>query len=227
MKTRLLLLALLGLSLMTKGQTILIPQGTTWKYYDKGNLSNTSWRSVSFNDATWKSGPAQLGYGDGDESTLVSFGTNPSKKYITTYFRKVINISNPAGYKSFALNLKRDDGAVVYINGTERFRSNMPTGSISGNTKASTAASDDGNTWQNISLAPSVFINGNNAVCIEIHQFSSSDPDISFDLQLLAQVNVAPVANAGADKSITLPVNSSTLTGAASSDPDGTISAYA
>ena len=39
--------------------------------------------------------------------------------------------------------------------------------------------------------------------------------------------NVPPVANAGPDQSITLPVNSVTLNGTASSDPDGTISSYA
>jgi hypothetical protein len=38
--------------------------------------------------------------------------------------------------------------------------------------------------------------------------------------------NIPPVANAGADKSITLPVNSTTLNGSASSDPDGTITSY-
>ncbi len=39
--------------------------------------------------------------------------------------------------------------------------------------------------------------------------------------------NQPPVANAGSDISITLPVNSTTLNGSASSDPDGTISIYA
>jgi len=227
MKIRLLLLLFLSVIIrFAHGQTTIIPQGTTWKYYDKGNL-NTSWRSLSFNDATWKSGLAQLGYGDGDEATVVSFGTNPSKKYITTYFRRVVAISNPATYKNFTLNLKRDDGAVVYINGVERFRTNMPTGSISGNTKASTSASDDGNNWQTVTLATSVFANGNNAICVEIHQFSSTDPDISFDLQLIGNVNIPPVANAGTDQTITLPVNNSAVSGIASSDSDGSITSYA
>ncbi|MGZ8550407.1 MAG: PKD domain-containing protein, partial [Chitinophagaceae bacterium] len=41
-----------------------------------------------------------------------------------------------------------------------------------------------------------------------------------------AAANQAPVANAGTNRTITLPTNSTTLTGAASSDPDGTISSY-
>jgi poly(3-hydroxybutyrate) depolymerase len=39
--------------------------------------------------------------------------------------------------------------------------------------------------------------------------------------------NIPPVANAGADQSITLPTNSVTLNGTASSDADGTITSYA
>ncbi len=40
------------------------------------------------------------------------------------------------------------------------------------------------------------------------------------------ETNRAPVANAGANKVITLPTSSTGLSGAASSDPDGTITSY-
>src|SRR4029078_9103917 len=39
--------------------------------------------------------------------------------------------------------------------------------------------------------------------------------------------NKPPASNAGADISITLPTSTASLTGTASSDPDGTISSYA
>ena len=41
-----------------------------------------------------------------------------------------------------------------------------------------------------------------------------------------AAANQLPVANAGPNQGITLPVSSATLNGSASSDPDGTISKY-
>src|SRR5207342_3138784 len=108
----------------------------------------TAWRAGTFNDATWSSGNAQLGYGDGDEATLVSHGSNALAKYITTYFRKPISITGLGNYASFKLECKRDDGIVVYVNGTEAARSNMPSGTVAYNTVATTAASDDGNTVQ-------------------------------------------------------------------------------
>ncbi|MBS1598792.1 MAG: tandem-95 repeat protein [Bacteroidetes bacterium] len=45
-------------------------------------------------------------------------------------------------------------------------------------------------------------------------------------ITVLAAPNQSPIANAGASKTITLPTNSVGLSGAASSDPDGTIASY-
>src|SRR5215213_1644143 len=131
----------------SNAQTI-ISYGSSWKYLDNGSNQGTAWRASSFNDAAWPGGNAQFGYGDGDEATVISFGNNIKKKDLTTYFRKSIVIADASQFGSFTLNLKRDDGAIVYINGVERFRSNMPTGTVSYNTKASSEPADDGNTPQ-------------------------------------------------------------------------------
>jgi len=74
-------------------QTTIFSFNSTWKYLDNGTNQGTAWRALTFNDAAWKSGPGQLGYGDGDEATVVSYGTTSSAKYITTYFRKAITIT--------------------------------------------------------------------------------------------------------------------------------------
>jgi hypothetical protein len=176
-------------------QTTLVPYNSTWKYLDNGTNQGTAWRGTSFNDAGWASGAAQLGYGDGDEATVVSYGSNANKKYITTYFRKTITVADASIYSGFTLNLKRDDGVVVYINGTERFRSNMPTGTVSYTTKAATDATDDGNTPQTISLAAGILATGNNVIAVEIHQRTANSTDISFDLELIGNT-VPPVCNA-------------------------------
>jgi ribosomal protein L14 len=64
-----------------------------------------------------------------------------------------------------------------------------------------------------------------------IYRLSVTDNNnvtVTDDVQIVvATGNQPPVANAGTDISITLPVNSTTLNGTASSDPDGTIATYA
>ena len=142
-------------------------------------------------------GNAELGYGDGDETTVVSFGPSSSAKYITTYFRKTVNIPNGASFASYSLELRRDDGAVVYVNGAEVFRTNMPTGTITYLTGASGATSDDGNSIFTASLPASFFASGNNVIAVEIHQNNGSSSDISFDLQLKANAPGMPIITRG------------------------------
>ncbi|MFT3909167.1 MAG: metallophosphoesterase family protein [Ferruginibacter sp.] len=168
--------------------TSLVPYGSSWKYLDKGTNQGTAWRSTTFNDATWASGNAQLGYGDGDEATVVSYGSNASNKYITTYFRKTITVTDTSQFNGYTLNLKRDDGAVVYINGTEVFRSNMPAGTISYTTKASASASDDGGTPQVKTLLIGQVKRGANTIAVEVHQNVNTSTDLSFDLELKGNV---------------------------------------
>jgi len=196
-------LAFILLSYILSSQVTIIPNASVWKYKDDGSNQGTSWRGTTFNDASWSSGAAEFGYGDGDETTLVNAcGTvvaNPtcSNKYITTYFRQTFSVSSVSSYTSFTANLRRDDGIVLYLNGVEVYRNNMPTGLISNTTLASSAASDDGATVQNATIPTSVVVNGTNVIAAEIHQNAGSSSDLTFILSLVGNtmaVNPATVS---------------------------------
>jgi uncharacterized membrane protein len=178
-----------------QAQTVIFPLGSSWKYLDNGTNQGIAWRASTFNDLTWKSGPGQLGYGDGDEATVVSYGNNASLKYITTYFRKAITITGKNNYASFKLEYKRDDGIVIYINGTEVKRDDLPSGTISYTTLASTAVSDDGTAIQSATVATSFFAEGNNVIAVEIHQSAGTSSDISFDMRMTGNKTAPPVAD--------------------------------
>jgi acid phosphatase type 7 len=169
-------------------QTNLVPYGSSWKYLDDGSDQNMDWRSTTFDDNSWKSGLAQLGYGDGDETTIVDYGPNKKKKYITTYFRKSIPISDASIYTSYTAQVMRDDGVVVYVNGIEVFRNNLPSETIDYTTLAK-SASDDGETPQKFIIQKSAFITGTNVLAVEIHQSHVTSADISFDLQLIGNLS--------------------------------------
>lgn len=166
---------------------VLVATTATWTYLDNGTNQGIAWRAPGFNDSTWASGPAQLGYGDGDEVTLVSYGTNASAKYTTTYFRHAFGVSDPAAYQSLTLRLMRDDGAVVYLNGTEVFRTNLPAGTIAHTTLASAAIGGaDESAFLQTTISPSLLVAGTNVIAVEIHQSGASSSDISFALELTA-----------------------------------------
>ncbi len=181
----------------------LIATGSIWKYLDNGSNQGTAWRALAFDDSAWKSGPAQLGYGDGDEATVVSYGSNANNKFVTTYFRRNFSVADKTQVTALALRLVRDDGAVVYLNGTEVYRSNMPTGTISSSTFASTAVGGaDESTFFSASVSPSLLVNGNNVIAVEIHQSDAASSDISFDFGLTATLSsgggvTAPSAPSG------------------------------
>ncbi|MBK7083975.1 MAG: metallophosphoesterase family protein [Flavobacteriales bacterium] len=164
----------------------LVPFGSTWKYRDNGSNQGTPWRAIGFNDSAWASGPAELGYGDGDESTLVGYGPNASAKYITTYFRKTLNLPDVTAYAGYLLSVKRDDGFVVYLNGTEVMRQNLNQGTITYTTLAyqAIADSEEPKLMRQV-LTPAQFVNGDNTIAVEMHQSAGSSSDLSFNLELL------------------------------------------
>ncbi len=189
-----ILFTLLALALhrlpVTQAQavTLLVPQGSLWKYLANGSDQGTAWRATAFNDAAWAAGAAQLGYGDGDEATVVGYGPNASNKFITTYFRRAFTVTNAAALTQLNLSVKRDDGAVVYLNGAEIWRDNLPAGNIAHNTLATVAVADDGTTFLQATLSTAALsaplLEGTNVLAVEMHQASVTSSDISFDLQL-------------------------------------------
>jgi hypothetical protein len=189
MKTKITLITVILLSFAVNAQTSIFTSGSTWKYNAIGSApandaQGDTWKELDFNDTTWTSGQAQLGYGEGDEATVVSYGPNANNKYITTYFRKTFTASAvEAGFTELILNAKRDDGMVVYLNGTEVWRDYMPTGTINYNTLATDYVPDDGNDWQTNTITNSLVV-GNNVIAVEIHQNSVTSSDMSFDFSL-------------------------------------------
>ena len=139
--------------------TELVPAGSTWRYLDDGTNQGTAWREVAFADTAWAQGPAQLGYGDGDEATVVGYGPDPNTKYVTTYFRHSFEVTDPAEFVCLRLSLLRDDGAVVYLNGAEIGRSNMPDGAIDYLTHASSAVAS---TEESLFQPPSLRVESSN-----------------------------------------------------------------
>ena len=121
-------------------QDTLIKSGDIWKYSDDGSDQGVNWRGISFNDSVWFKGPTKIGDGDGNESTIVSYGSNQENKPITTYFRKAFAIENPSDYQNIHLKVLKVDGAIVYLNGVEVFRSNMPKGPVDYKTLANASS---------------------------------------------------------------------------------------
>jgi len=185
----------------------IIPKSSNWKYLDNGSLPKPGWQTTAFNDADWASGPAQLGYGDGDEQTITLFGNKPDNKAITTYFRKTFTIDDVSKYTGqLVIDLLKDDGAVIYLNGTEISRINMPDGIIESTTTAYHTVSDEQeNDYTQLVVNTDKLLQGNNVLAVEVHQRRPSSSDLSFDLKLSAvKLNESEIFSSNSELEISL-----------------------
>lgn len=166
----------------------LIRSGRTWRYLDDGTNPGTVWKEPDFADGAWKSGPSPLGYGDGDEATVVSFvDADPTQtgvqKNATTFFRTDFIVTDPAAFAGLRLTLTYDDAAAVYLNGIEVLRTdNLPA--AAGFSDYASGAVSDNTVLTREGLPASALRTGRNVVAVEVHQSDGSSSDISFDLAL-------------------------------------------
>ncbi|MCY1070383.1 DNRLRE domain-containing protein [Nannocystis sp. RBIL2] len=160
------------------------------------------WRNlVGFDDsddAGWAEGLAELGYGDGDERTVIPFGDDPDAKCITQYFRHEFTVTDPTLYASLVVRMIRDDGAAVYLNGTRVVRSNLPVVFGPDTVAQTTVEGSDEDRFFQFSGISNLLVAGANLIAVEVHQRSDSNPDVSFALELAAAL--APPA-VGVDRS--------------------------
>jgi hypothetical protein len=162
---------------------VFIKPGDVWRYEDSGADQGTAWRQRVFNDAAWSTNAAQLGYGQGDERTVVSYGLDDFEKHTTTYFRKQFTRPTSVTWTNVALRVCFTDGVAVYLNGTEVLRRNLAPAAPF-NQLASASNAERQNYWISVPINPALIVSGANTVAVELHRFDPSGPDLSFDLQL-------------------------------------------
>jgi mono/diheme cytochrome c family protein len=164
----------------TQPAQTLIPWDAAWAYLDDGTDPGADWTQPAYDDSAWPRGPAELGYGDGDEATVLGYGPDAGNKYITYYFRHTLPVADPAAVAVLTGNLKYDDGAVLYLNGQEVGRFNMPDGPIGPDTLA--ASSHEATDTFDIPVG--LLRSGDNLFAVEIHQNIANSFDISFAFNL-------------------------------------------
>lgn len=189
------MLATLGSKAQQTVENVVFPKQSVWKYLDNGTDQSNAWFGLSYNDSAWASGVAELGYGDGDEATVVNWVNINGGKNPCTYFRTKFNLTSlPTANQRVALKLKRDDGAIVYINGIEAVRDNMPAGPVTHETYASaTVDGTNETTFFTHIIDPALLVQGENLIAVQIHQDRANSSDISFDLELVYVEYRAPL----------------------------------
>ncbi|MBL4905138.1 MAG: hypothetical protein JKZ00_03820 [Flavobacteriaceae bacterium] len=197
------LLIFLFLSNISFSQEKIIKQGDLWLYYDAGYLKS-NWAATTLNIANWKQGKTPIGYGDSKIITEISYGDNKAEKHITKYFKRMIILEDPLKYIAYELKFQRDDGIVLYLNGQEIYRDNLPDGVITGQTRASNIVQSSAeSTYHSFVIDSKDFNVGENTISASVHQATQRSSDCIFNLELLGHDNPRVLSALVDEKTVT------------------------
>ncbi len=152
-----------------------------WKYLTPNFEPDTNWRKQNFDDSSWNTGQGGIGYGDGDDNTIIA-------STISLYLRKSFNITDTSKLSMAVLNIDYDDAFVAYLNNVEIARANV--GVVGDHPSFNQASSSlheaqmyqGGNPNQyvlDISTFKNTILPGNNVLSIQVHNESSSSSDLT------------------------------------------------
>jgi hypothetical protein len=178
--------------------SILIPEGSSWKYF-KGtaepSATTGAWRQLSFNDATWLTGTAPIGYGETFITTVLS---DMQGHYTGIYMRKTFDVSNRASLDQLRLELRYDDGILVWLNGKLIYQDNMPSASPAYNAVAPIAIEMPDVIEYDLGKAKDLLVDGTNIIAVQVLNASLGGSSDAFgDVRLIAPkpaTSTTPVA---------------------------------
>ena len=182
--------ALLLEALKVNSQTTLLPAGSEWRYFASLENPDEDWNQIGYtHEANWESGAAPLGYGG---LTVHEYGTQLKSRFhsrnsgqLAYYFRKDIVVDRDVESTSpISVNLLYDDGLILYLDGKEILRLNMPSGEITPDTTALDIINEEKEQWVQVPLPNLSLETGAHLLAAEIHQQRDRSSDILFDLEL-------------------------------------------
>ena len=157
----------------------IIDVGQLWKYFLPKNEPSASWKSYSFAETGWLTGPTGIGFGDNDDNTVIPTGT------ISVFMRKKFTVTNLNELKSLWFHMDYDDGFVAYLNGTEIARAGLGTAGSAVPYNMS-ASSHEAKIYQggspdafNISDFISLLNEKENVLAIQVHNAGTGSSDLS------------------------------------------------
>lgn len=188
------------------GGVPLLPAGSSCRFFrgvmeptpGPGGEATLKWAQPGFDDAGWETGLTGLGYGDGDDATVLAdmpYIANVQPGYLSVYLRQTFEVPDLSSIDNLLLRIRYDDAFVAYLNGTEVARSTNISGSppaydddanVGGNVDSSSAPFE----W-NLNAFQSVLVEGTNTLAIQMHNQSLTSSDSSINPEVVS-VSSAP-----------------------------------
>lgn len=178
----------------------LIAPGEVWRYRKGTSAPAEEWNQIGFDDGIWLSGPTGIGYGDGDDQTILDdmrqLADDPATPqdegqsgYLSVYLRRTFRLTaeTQAAIDNLILRVDYDDGFRAYLNGVEVARANLPAGDVPHDSAA--AGSHEAGTPEEFDLSADkdLLVAGENVLAIQVHNRSLTSSDLSMIPELVGR----------------------------------------
>lgn len=167
------------------GGAPVIVAGARWRY--RVGDAPADWSALELDDGAWEEGPAPLGFG-------LEVATELPAGAVAYYFRHRFAAAEVDAIAQLLVHLRRDDGALVMLNGVELSRSNMPEGPTTSATLSDSAAGGlDPLRFYKHPVPADALREGENVLAVAVHQRAADSGDLVFDLDLRPLDPAAPL----------------------------------
>ncbi|MCH8193041.1 MAG: DUF1800 family protein [Planctomycetes bacterium] len=170
-----------------------IELGSGWHYFKgkrepspDGDTPSTEWTELEFDPSGWSRGATGIGYGDGDDATVLSDMRN---QYLSVYLRRLFVVEDPDQFENLLLEVRYDDGYVAYLNGTEVARSE--TMEDQGRPPAFDESAGEGHEasegadYINLNRFRSLLRPGRNMLALQVHNVNRASSDLTIAPRLV------------------------------------------
>ena len=184
--------------------TMLIPQGSEWMYYDKGSMDGRDWKALSFDETAngWRTGTAPFGFARAEgyfmqdySATKLEYGSS-NKKNSTYYFRKTFHLDFPLSDTDvLTFNYQIDDGVMLYVNGNEVGGYYIKSGSTYADYTIDGHYEGNEPQMGTIVIPHEFLLVGDNVIAVEAKNCSATSTDMWFEASLLLNGNLGDIAS--------------------------------
>lgn len=194
--------------------TSLLSYGGMWRYYSlnnytaaPGDISGLNWTEDNYDDSNNWTNTSNNSYAFGYNETNVNSPAQINRR--TYYLRRDITLTNPLQYSSITFTAKYDDGFIVYLNGVEVARGNMPSGAAPYATNPSNSREYTSGDFV-LNIPSSSFANGNNQIAVALYNRSNGTNDFYFDMKLDGN-DAATATVSSSSANLVLPAGTNTI----------------
>ena len=155
-------------------EELVVPEDAEWRFLRGSFPRPSDWTAVDFVDEAWETATGSIGFGNDDAFTVID---DMPGAYVSIAARTSFVVADPGLFPSLRLTVIHDDGVVLYLNGTEVGRVNMPDGDAVEATLALDAVEP---TATSFDIPGTLLVAGRNVLAASVHNADLDSSDLSF-----------------------------------------------